>query len=695
MEKRIEIGLELKAQTFTLPLMNIIKLLPLLAFLLLAFENAYAGDFKNFNIVDANILTSGLNQDLSKENPLYKKILDEFEHQYDMIGQRQAESALQGKDIFVGGGLNKIGIRYAKNFIDFKVNVERQLSPDLFHDERWIVRDMFTLEISASKLLSRLSDEGSIEIGEKQYAMFAGLSFKRQYTWIHFANSYNDGLTKNFQKLFLPFVAFANKSYLQLPEQEILRKEDSLTFSAGAIGSMPVYGPLWASAGALAQYKRLAMVQFQSVTEKERVKDNEVLRMQVEKNIGAEVGVRASLQIDFLKILRFTLLSYDFSYSYEHSYKTHLSFTEDDLDTIQRSEELNSEVKKGMRFGQMNIKLFPGMVLAQEESRKATLKSKYMILLIGGMRDQATTHIQIKMGDKLNTFFRHNFEKLYFVQNFWSRILGSVFKSLLGLDSLVNKTLADIRRLEIEYKSEENLIESKNKHSIKKDNFSMQIERVFRSGKLNKLTQKHAVNILETYGGVDPIVWNLLRNQQLKGPISMSGKYIIKKEGLDHFNKMSYKNVYSSIKEVCGSFWCRLYLEKSFDRYWKELSHRTYKNKLYKACKPKFKLFQSARKRRYLWESCIQKRTKLSMEEKMKTIPLWRLKNFVQRLSEKTNSKIDLYSFFGLSNVFLHGSFKALDENDREFVSYFREGQFKGLGLVDGHLIENGLKSVE
>lgn len=692
MNIRFQIEVDPKPRSFNLRPMSLYKLLPFLLILMLAYEKALATEFNNFHVVNGERLAEGLGRDLSQEHPLYKKIMDEFSHQYEAIGMRQAENALQGKDVFVGGGLNKIGLRYAKDFVDFQVNVERQLSPDLFDDERWIVRDVFSFEISASKLLSKLSEEGTIEIGEAQYALFAGLSFKRQYTWVHFANSYNDGLTKNFHKLFLPFLGFANNGFTNLPNQEILKKEDFLTFSAGAIGTLPVYGPLWASAGALAHYKRLAMVQFQSVDESERVREGEVLRMQVEKTTGVEVGVRAALSIDFLKILRMTLLSYDFSYEYEHSYKTHLSFSSHEIERIKENQEMNSQIKKGVRYGELDIDYFRPNLLALEDSKKATLKSKYVLLLIGGMKDQETTHIQIKKDNELHTFFRHNYEKSFFVQNFWSRVLGTVFKSLVGLDSIVNKSLVDLRRMKIEYKNIENLIETKKKYEVKEENFSLQIERTFRSGKLTKLTKKHAVEVLETYAGVDPLIWDLLRADQLKGPVSMTGKYVIKKPGLDYFHNMSYKEIYAQIKKVCKSFFCRLYLEKSFDKYWKEWSHKSYTKALYKACKPKFKLFRSARKKRYLWESCLQKRTKLSLEEKMKSIPLWRLKQFMQRLSEKTNSKIDLYNFFGLSNVFLHGSFEALDTNDREFVSYFREGDFKGLPVVDNFLRGEGLK---
>lgn len=698
MTKLSQLRLVSDSESYKMRSMKMLSSLITLFVLFLSLESAFASNlgFNNFQVIDEDRLLNGLNNDLSKEHPLYKKIMEEFGSQYERIGERQAQNALNGKNVFVGGGLNKIGIRYAKDFIDFNVNVERQLSPDLFSDERWIVRDQFSFEISANKLLSKLSDEGIIEIGESQYALFAGLSFKRVYTWVHFASSYNDGLTKNFEKLFLPFLAFNPTTVANLPGQEILKKEDFLTFSAGAIGSMPIYGPLWASAGALGSFKKMAMVQFQSVLEKERVKEDEILRLQIEKSTGVEVGVRASLQIDFLNILRLTLLSYDFSYEYEQSYKVHLSFTEEDLALVKENEQMEKELKKGVRFGKIDINLFRNMLLALEDSKKATLKSKYILLLLGGMKDQSTTHIQITKEDKLHTFFKHYYEKTFFVQNFWSRLLGGVMKSLLGLDSVVNNSLIDLRRLEVEYKNKENLVESKLKHSINNENFSITMERKYHSGKLNKLTKKHAIEILESYGGVDPLVWHLLRSSQLKGPLSLSGKFIIKKEGLDHFNKMSYRDVYDAIKSTCSRrLFCRLKVEKSFDRYWKELNHTTYSNELYKSCKPKFRLFRSARKTRYLWESCIQKRTKLAQEEKLKNIPLWRLKGFLEKLTDKTQTKVDLYNFFGLSNVFLHGSFEAVDQNDRDFVSYFREGDFQGLGTVDGFLIGNGLKGTK
>ncbi len=693
---RTTLTLEGNIEIYKIPKMNLIKFLPFLLALMFAYEKAMANDlnFNNIQVIDEERLLNGLNNDLGKEHPLYKKILDEFGTQYERIGQRQAQNALQGKDIFVGGGLNKIGIRYAKSFIDFNVNIERQLSPDLFDDERWIVRDVFSFEISANKLLSKLSDEGVIEVGESQYALFTGLSFKRQYTWVHFADSYTEGLTKNFQKLFLPFLAFQGDKYKSLPNQEILKKEDFLTFSAGAIGSMPISGPLWLSAGALGRYTRLASVQFQSVDPNERVREDEVLRMQVEKAIGAEVGIRASLQIDFLKLLRFTLLSFDFSYEYEHRYKAHLSFTESELHQIEENDILKKELKRGMRFGEIDTDLFRPMLLALEDSKKAIMKSKYVLLLLGGMKDQATTHIQITKDDELHTFFKHFYEKTNFIQNFWSRIFGGVMRSLLGLESVTRKSLLDLRSLEIEYKSKENLIESKNKISIDNDNFSMVIGRKYNTGKLTKLTKKHAVNILETYGGVDPLVWHLLRSNQLQGPLTLSGKYIIKKEGLEHFNKLSLKEVYNTIRDTCSNrFFCRISLEKSFDRYWKEINHKSYSNQLYKTCRPKFKLFRSAKKRRYLWESCIQKRTKLTMNLKFKNVPLWRFKDFAQKITEKSKTKVDLYNYFGLSNVFLHGSFEALDLEGRDFISYFREGDFNGLGLIDSYLLDNGLNS--
>lgn len=673
--------------------MILLKFSLLQILLLFSINSAFAVDtsFNNFIVIDEEALLEGLNGDLSKEHPLYKKIMDEFSLQYQEIGQRQAERALAGKDVFVGGGLNKIGIRYGKDFVDFRVNIERQLSPDLFDDERWIVRDMFSFEIKASTLLSKLSEAGTIEIGESQYALFAGLSFKRQFTWVHFANSYNDGLTRNFQKLFLPFLSISPSKLSGIPEGEILKKEDSLTFSAGAIGSLPISGPIWASAGALAKYKKMASIQLQGVTKSEQIKENEQLRIQVEKTTGVEVGLRASLQVDFLKLLRFTLLSFDFSYELEHSYTTHLSFSTEELEEIEVDEELQRQIKNSFRYGHFDGRRYPHLVLATEESKKATMNSKYLLLLLGGIKDQATTHVEFKKDEMIHTFFKHYFEKTTFVQNFLSRFMSGVIKSLLGLGSSINNALSDVRRFELEYKSEENLLESKDKFKVTKENFSMTIDRSFDSGRLNKLTKKAAIEILESYGGVDPLVWVLLRNDQLKGPLHLNGRFIIKKEGLAHLNSLTYKEAYAAIKSICKNFFCRKGIEKKYDSYWKELNHKSYNHKTYQSCKPKFKLFQSSRKRRYLWESCLQARTKVSEEEKLTHIPLWRLKDLMNKITERSNSKVDLYNFFGVSQVFLHGSFEALDTNQREFVSYFREGNFNGLGAIDGFLIGNGL----
>ncbi|MFT6070348.1 MAG: hypothetical protein ACJAT2_003233 [Bacteriovoracaceae bacterium] len=689
------LSLEAEGGSVNLPSMSLIKFLPFLVILLFLFEKAYALDtnFNNFVVIDEDGFSGGLNGDLTKEHPLYKKIMDEFGSTYEDIGKRQAERALAGKDVFVGGGLNKIGIRYGKDFVDFSVNVERQLAPDLFDDERWIVRDMFTFEISAAALLSKLSDEGTIDIGESQAALFAGLSFKRKFTWVHFADSYNDGLTRRFDKLFLPFLSISPKKLLSIPDGEILKKEDSLTFSAGAIGSLPVSGPIWASAGALAKYKKLASIQLQGVSQNEQIKSDEKLRIQVEKNTGVEVGIRASLQVDFLKLLRFTLLSFDFSYELDHSYTTHLSFSTRELEEVYYDEELQRQLKNAFRYGYFDGRRYPHLVLATEESKKATMNSKYLLLLLGGIKDQSTTHVEINKEDRIHTFFKHYFEKTTFVQNFLSRFMSGVIKSLLGLGSSINNALSDVRRFELEYKSTENLLESKDKYKVSKENFSMTIDRSFNSGRLNKLTKRAAIEILESYGGVDPLVWVLLRNDQLHGPLHLNGKFIIKKEGLGYLNTLSYKEVYAGIKSICKNFFCRKSIEKKFDSYWKELNHKSYDHMTYMSCKPKYKLFQSARKRRYLWESCLQKRTKVTLEEKMTHIPLWRLKGFMNKLTEKSSSKVDLYNFFGVSNVFLHGSFEALDQNQREFVSYFREGQFNGLGVIDSFLIGNGLKA--
>ena len=226
----------------------------------------------------------GAGSHLDEQSPIYQEILGELKETYQEIGQRQADRIANGnRDLNLIRDLNTIGLSYQKSFVNFQIYVRRQLAPDLFDDTRWIVNDEFTIEVDASKLLGNLHEMKEIDINATNLGAYAGVTFRRTYKYIHFANSYQSGLTTKLDKLFLSFLKFRQLEFLSLDPYEILKKEDYLSFNAGGVISGPIYGNITGSIGAIAEYERLAKLNIQRVGPDDNPKENEEIRISYEK----------------------------------------------------------------------------------------------------------------------------------------------------------------------------------------------------------------------------------------------------------------------------------------------------------------------------------------------------------------------------------------------------------------------------
>ena len=170
--------------------------------------------------------------------PLYRMTLGDLEGNYQEIGKQQASKILKDK-----GENGDTGFSWGKGYADFSVHATRSLTPDLFHDGQWIITDLFEILIDAQGLLSNLQDEGLIEISNIKMKAYAGMVFKRSYRHVHFSNSYVEGLSTDFDKLFLGFMKFFDHSYLDLEEYEFIEKKDSISTQVGGQNTRPY---LWA-----------------------------------------------------------------------------------------------------------------------------------------------------------------------------------------------------------------------------------------------------------------------------------------------------------------------------------------------------------------------------------------------------------------------------------------------------------------
>ncbi|OUR97171.1 hypothetical protein A9Q84_12660 [Halobacteriovorax marinus] len=698
--------------------MKLVQFIFLSVVLYLSTKVFAANHFENFSVIDSSKLdslygnqrmrnkSSGL--DLAEENPLYREILNELGHTYEQIGQRQADAVINGNDFNIIGGLNNIGISYSKEFIDFSITAGRTVAPDLFSDDKWIVTDEFSINISASKLLSNLKDQGAIDFSEAQYAAFAGISFKRTYRFVHFANSYSEGLILHFDRLFLGFTKFMNKDYLNLGEYEFIQKQDYLSVKAGAIAGAPIYGPIVGSVGVLAKYERLMKVDVESVSESDATNE-ERLRISFEKTKSASVGVSASISAEFLKLLRVTLFKYDFTYKLEESKKTYLSFYESDYEKLKSDSYYAAQVDRILKGRKADLHTLKNNIVSLEQRKTEQKSSKYNILLWGGHKNAKTQQIEIVKNGVVKRFFRHYYEKLKFKQNVFSRFMYILMKSFLKFDTIVNKDSSDSKKVLVEYSSEVNLVDKKKDINLKEDEkmsiaFTHNFFTATTTGKLRKRHKKVALNNLYNYSGVDPLAIKLFEQDYLVGPVKIKGDYKINKDGIDYILSHTESTLKSKYKQMCqskssGKFkWfrnlfngCLHKMKKSTKRFYTEWALDDFTAKSYSSCSKKSSRYRFFKRRR-MRRKCMAMTAKRSLNKDLSIVPLWRFKDLVQTIYLQHKSKVDILSFFGVSNVFYFGKFEAFQENGSHFSTYFNEGKFSGLGVVDNYKRKNNMR---
>jgi len=198
----------------------------------------------------------------------------------------------------------------------------------------------------------------------------------------------------------------------------------------------------------------------------------------------------------------------------------------------------------------------------------------------------------------------------------------------------------------------------------------------------------------------------------LKNSIEFSTLFSMGHEAMVYFHELPVAAVHKVFNEACeagrkgvkGFFdrllkSCEKKLKRKYDAYMIEWSVADYSNDTYESCKndykkyKKRKLFLSKRRKRLFLESCLQKVAAKTQRDKEKEIPLWRLSSLVREIHKKVPSKVHYYELFGFQNVHVHGTFEGQDQNGHLITHHFREGLFKGLGIVSNFKKNEGLRS--
>ena len=658
--------------------------------------------------------STDISLDLSEENPVYAQILSYLNQNSDSIAQEQLDEIEDSGGFQAWGGLNHVGLSFSKGFGTFSIELQRQVAPDLFSDDLYIATDTFDIYIDASTILGELSGEGIIDITDAQMALFAGVTFKRSYTYVHYEESYEKALAFNLDKLFFSFLNFRSKNYLDIDQGDLLKKEDSLSFSAGGAGNVGVTTGLAAHLGFLVSYENVSLVTLQGILEDEQNYEGEFLRINSEKSSEFSAQLSAGVVADFLGVLQVSLLKYDFTYEATDSYSYALSFHEDDKEVLNNESDIGEEVSKVLKHKDANEDLLAPYTTSSEQRSELSYTSAYEILLFGGKKTADTTHYKITKDDVLHTFFAHSFKTSEYTQNIFSKLFNVILGSFVELTSVINNSEERSRSVVFQYKDERNLIESEEDLEVteNEEKISINFVRKYYAYKGTKSNRKEAVELLENFSGVDPLIIDEVEDGLLTSSLNFYSKYSMTNDAITDFNQLSVSEAYEVFDDLCDDGrsgiigWfssllkvCERRMKKKYDLYQIEWSSGEVTSDIYSTCKENFKAYKkgkwfvSSRKKRLFMSACTQELAAKSDEEKARELPVWRLADFMDYFLKKSESKVYYFQLFGYDNVHVYGYISGQDSEENSYINYFSEGNFKGIDLISNFQKANGLKT--
>lgn len=589
-----------------------------------------------------------------QESLLYGELRQWLETRYQLIGQGEAERVNFFNSQFNLGAQNFSGFSWQKPFGGFGLFVDRQISPDLFDENRWIVMDTFTVLIEATTFLGKLNEAGAITMTASEIAAFAGINFKRVYTSYHFAPSFTQALIADFRYLFLPFLAHTPEGALALSDGKILKREDTWSIAAGGLIESPPWYGLSFSAGALAELTNRSTLTIQHITPAEAVKPSEFLRVSHQSSQKKSAGVAASLQLDFFKIIKFTLLSYDLSFEAEKNKEFHLAFVESQRESLRGRTEIAQEFSSLLRKNSPEIRYLEPFVTRLDEGQSASSNSRAMLLLWGNLKKSSMEQVRVIKDQVVKTFFKNYNESIRLVQNFWSRLFSSFIFRLFQFNTIIKNDAAFTRKLTLEYEATLPQSSDPNKMLIEQqEQFSMTVALSYEAARTDRWVdrsyKKDAEDYLNRFTTLSPELRTMVRNVDLKGPLMVSTNVRLMGDGLNFFNQLSREQVKAEFHQVCNQkAKCVESLLKPYDEYKKILSDTS--------------------------------RHELALLKKM-------MLSLLKELDDLATFQV----LFG-ENAFVSGSFYATSRQGMPFTTQYSLGQFRGLGVIDNYKRQGGTR---
>ena len=598
--------------------------------------------------------------------PLIDRVFNRMKDIYKKVGEEQANEILNsGYDL---GVLNNPSFFWQLPFGEIKISVRRQVDPDVFHETRYIVTDELIISIDAQKLLTNLKNEDIIEIPDHFFGLYAGIEFRRVYRFSHFAENFVEGLTNNYEYLFFPFLYFQTQKFNELDEYQFLERTDQLTAEVG--GALNYQVPIASGISLSAQaafmygYENLTKVSLQMVGKDDEKVDGIQAKVNVsyEREKKASTALSTQLQVEFLKLLKLTLLQYEYDHSDTSSQKIDLSFRNEDLQG-EHNQPVLRELDKVFLGASFNDTFFGPYKVKEETRIKQNLGSKYTVLFWKGTNEKETERVQTYQDGHLKTFYKHTFSKTLCSQTFWQMILPKLFLQIFNVGAINQYKELDRRIYHLEYQSEVDLLNNNGSLEYRDEeklfaSFSLQyFVKTFKSATHRKIKM---TSLLRSYAYVDSRINSWIEDSELVPPMDLNLKTSITQTGLENFNAKTVDQVFSDILWICNNE--------------SKLKSKT----VFSSSQIKDEL-QICRK--HLENAYLSYHEKV-LETNDQSLPIVDFKQLLEQFAKYFSSKSDIEKVFGKENVFIYGKFSSMTKAGKSFVHNFKHGELKSLGVI-------------
>lgn len=586
------------------------------------------------------------------ESPLFQMIKSYLNTNYKQIGQTEVGNLLSGRNGFDLGSKNFSGFLWQKPFGEFVLAADRRIIPDPNSDQ-WIVTDKLQITINAMTYLKSMNHSGLIKITKDKLAAFSGLKFQRVYTYRYYVKDFETGLTKNFDKLFLNFKYFHSADLSKMGLNELITREDYFSFQIGGGGEFPIYEGISIEAGILHERTKLSKISIESLSAEHIINNDEFLRISIEKEKGKSTTTDIRLMLDFYNLLKLTLLSFEYTYSFTESEELHLSFNTDQAIHFVSKTEVSKSLKDLLKMNNVPTDPLMMFLISREQRIKENISSKFRFLMFGQHKKKSTEQVTIESQEGRVRFITSTREDLKYSQGLLSTFLNSITQTIFRADFFGQYKSMSRRAIEFEYRED-----------LRNEEFSLTLTQEYGMTKDGSNYRKQATDFIQNLTTFSSDIVHMVNSKKLVAPLMVTMVAKVHKDGVKVFDSINKKQMAKYIIQVC---------DYDPDEEWRK-ERRGVPSYEMKPVKNKWchhKL--SWRYREY-------------QSKKYSSNKMWELNDFIEIMNYYSQNKDDYLILFGHQNVYLTGQIQAKLRDGTPYTHFFQKGKLKSAGVIDDYM---------